>query len=202
MHASSVRYFILTLYLSNTSKYSYLLLQYHYKRITSPTLPLGENGGDGGLLEDDDNDTHDEDGDVRYQEDGEHDDGWETLDDDDQDTHDEDGNQEGGGDHTSMYHPSSPDVSQMSEEEQVRMATRLGLIEQLPTGVYRGSMEKRRECVICLVEFRSGDPLRYLPCMHFYHAACVDEWLVRSLTCPSCMEPADANLLVSFVTEE
>ena len=119
------------------------------------------------------------------------------VEDDDHEVHEEEDL-----DHTSTYHPSSPDVSQMSEEEQVQMATRLGLIEQLPTGNYMCSgSEKRRECVICLVEFHPGDPLRYLPCMHFYHAGCVDEWLVRSLTCPSCMEPADAAILVSFVTK-
>ena len=79
------------------------------------------------------------------------------------------------------------------------MASRLGIIMQLPTGSYRASSsEKKRECVICLVEFRDGDALRYLPCMHYYHVGCVDDWLMRSLTCPSCMEPADSGILASF----
>lgn len=42
-----------------------------------------------------------------------------------------------------------------------------------------------------------GDSIRYLPCMHQYHVHCVDNWLMRSLTCPSCCEPVDASLLLS-----
>ena len=57
---------------------------------------------------------------------------------------------------------------QLSEEEQVRMAKRLGLIQHLPTGTYDGC-KKNRECVICMVEFLVGDQVRYLPCMHTYH---------------------------------
>ena len=52
-----------------------------------------------------------------------------------------------------------------------------------------------RRCVICMIEFTVGDPVRYLPCMHTYHTECIDDWLMRSFTCPSCMEPVDAALL-------
>ena len=80
------------------------------------------------------------------------------------------------------------------------MAMRMGLIEQLPIGDYE-SKDKSRECVICMIEFCKGDRVRYLPCMHFFHAGCVDEWLVKSFNCPSCLEAADAALLVAFVTQ-
>ena len=50
-------------------------------------------------------------------------------------------------------------------------------------------------CVICMIEFNIGDAVRYLPCMHTYHMDCIDDWLMRSFTCPSCMEPVDAALL-------
>lgn len=48
------------------------------------------------------------------------------------------------------------------------------------------------QCAICLVEFVEGDFLRLLPCRHFFHPQCADEWLSRpdvpdSLrTCPIC----------------
>ena len=48
------------------------------------------------------------------------------------------------------------------------------------------------QCAICLVEFVEGDHLRVLPCHHFFHPQCADEWLARpdvpdSLrTCPIC----------------
>ncbi|CAA6662016.1 unnamed protein product [Spirodela intermedia] len=45
-------------------------------------------------------------------------------------------------------------------------------------------------CPICLSEYRSGDSLRRIPdCEHCFHAACVDEWLRVSATCPSAAIP-------------
>lgn len=101
-----------------------------------------------------------------------------------------------------VYHPSpsvTRSVTQLTEEEQVKIAKRIGLIQHLPTGIYDGC-KKARECVICMGEFVVGDALRYLPCMHTYHMTCIDDWLMRSLTCPSCMEPVDAALLTSYET--
>ncbi|CAG9855087.1 unnamed protein product [Phyllotreta striolata] len=101
-----------------------------------------------------------------------------------------------------VYHPSpsvTRSVTQLTEEEQVKIAKRIGLIQHLPTGTYDGC-KKARECVICMGEFLVGDALRYLPCMHTYHMACIDDWLMRSLTCPSCLEPVDAALLTSYET--
>ncbi|CAG0897787.1 unnamed protein product [Darwinula stevensoni] len=105
-------------------------------------------------------------------------------------------------DHAYMYFPSpnvSRPASQLTEEEQIRIAKRIGLIQHLPSGVYDGS-KKIRECVICMIEFVVGDHVRYLPCMHTYHVDCIDDWLMRSLTCPSCMEPVESALLTSYET--
>jgi len=92
-------------------------------------------------------------------------------------------------------------ASQLSEDEQVRFAQRMGLIQHLPTGSYDGS-KKNRECVICMNEFVIGDTIRFLPCLHVYHTVCIDDWLMRgSFTCPSCMEPVDAALLSTYQTD-
>ncbi|XP_005107733.1 RING finger protein 11 [Aplysia californica] len=102
-----------------------------------------------------------------------------------------------------IFHP-SPGVSrpanQLTEDEQIKIAQRLGLINHLPTGKYDGTNKKAKECVICMNEFVFGDELRYLPCMHCYHRECIDDWLMRSFTCPSCMEPVDAALLTTYQT--
>lgn len=102
-----------------------------------------------------------------------------------------------------VYHP-APNVSrlanQLSEEEQIKIAKRLGLISHLPIGVYDGTDKKGRECVICMNDFILGESLRFLPCMHTYHRDCIDDWLMRSFTCPSCMEPVDAALLTTYET--
>ncbi|KAL5281178.1 RNF11 family protein [Megaselia abdita] len=91
----------------------------------------------------------------------------------------------------------------LSEEEQIKIAKRIVLINHLPIGTFGGSgsssaSAESKECVICMIEFVTGDQIRYLPCLHIYHARCIDDWLIRSLCCPSCMEPVDAALLVSY----
>lgn len=49
-----------------------------------------------------------------------------------------------------------------------------------------------------MLDFNEGDRIRFLPCMHTYHVACIDDWLMRSFTCPSCLEPVDSALLTSY----
>lgn len=36
------------------------------------------------------------------------------------------------------------------------------------------------------VEYEDGESLRVLPCNHYMHKSCVDEWLVNHPSCPSC----------------
>ncbi|KAI2504977.1 finger protein [Fragilaria crotonensis] len=43
-------------------------------------------------------------------------------------------------------------------------------------------------CSICLVDFDAGDAVRDLPCKHFFHLSCVDNWLRSESTCPLCRE--------------
>lgn len=46
--------------------------------------------------------------------------------------------------------------------------------------------EARGNCAVCMDSLKKGEMLRTLPCMHRYHAACIDEWLKSSPTCPVC----------------
>ncbi|KAJ5541755.1 hypothetical protein N7494_006831 [Penicillium frequentans] len=42
-------------------------------------------------------------------------------------------------------------------------------------------------CVICQDDIKVGDEVMLLPCSHWsFHAACIEPWLRRSNTCPSC----------------
>lgn len=106
-----------------------------------------------------------------------------------------------------VYHPTPGEsrlANQLTEEEQVRIAQRIGLIQHLPRGIFNpgsdSSEKKVKECVICMMDFEYGDPIRFLPCLHIYHVDCIDPWLMRSFTCPSCMEPVDAALLSTYET--
>uniref|UniRef100_A0A1A9W292 RING-type E3 ubiquitin transferase n=1 Tax=Glossina brevipalpis TaxID=37001 RepID=A0A1A9W292_9MUSC len=42
------------------------------------------------------------------------------------------------------------------------------------------------KCAICLSLFEVGSNVRRLPCMHLFHAHCVDHWFVISKHCPIC----------------
>jgi hypothetical protein len=45
---------------------------------------------------------------------------------------------------------------------------------------------EERKCMVCLEEFKAGDKLRILPCLHRYHTDCIVEWLRRNRHCPVC----------------
>eukprot|EP01135_Chromosphaera_perkinsii_P010538 Nk52_evm48s2152 gene=Nk52_evmTU48s2152 len=100
----------------------------------------------------------------------------------------------------------------LSEREMINRAKRLALIDFLPEYAYRKSLspsvlppaspcieqsqasfptgevtsDYTGECPICMEEYEEGDPVRTLPCLHTFHKSCVDDWLARSFTCPSC----------------
>jgi hypothetical protein len=38
-------------------------------------------------------------------------------------------------------------------------------------------------------DFAEGDEVRMLPCIHAYHRACIDQWLVKKAACPVCQRP-------------
>lgn len=47
--------------------------------------------------------------------------------------------------------------------------------------------EKPDNCIICLEKFSEKELHRRLPCLHTFHAGCIDQWLLRSVgECPIC----------------
>ena len=36
--------------------------------------------------------------------------------------------------------------------------------------------EDKKQCVICFGEFKNGDKVIILPCIHFYHSECIKMW--------------------------
>jgi hypothetical protein len=55
--------------------------------------------------------------------------------------------------------------------------------------------EDRRSCCICMEEFKAGDCMKRLPCLHIYHQNCVDEWLRSNGSCPICKHAVGNNSL-------
>jgi len=44
-------------------------------------------------------------------------------------------------------------------------------------------------CRICMDDYKDGEDLKTLPCLHIFHCACIDSWLQRDNSCPICKTP-------------
>ncbi|XP_074279586.1 E3 ubiquitin-protein ligase SDIR1-like [Silene latifolia] len=73
-------------------------------------------------------------------------------------------------------------------------------------GSSKGSSEDELTCSVCLEQVNVGEVIRSLPCLHQYHASCIDPWLRQQGTCPVCKfkvgagwqedDQVDASLMV------
>jgi hypothetical protein len=60
-------------------------------------------------------------------------------------------------------------------------------IAQFATSRYEVTApHESHQCTICLTEYHVDDLLKTLPCLHDFHAECLDSWLFRSNSCPIC----------------
>ncbi|KAF7053451.1 hypothetical protein CFC21_061382 [Triticum aestivum] len=72
-------------------------------------------------------------------------------------------------------------------EPQPEVAVEVRSVEALVCAYRRGDGWREATCPVCLSDFADGETVRVLPaCMHYFHAACVGEWLRRNTTCPVC----------------
>lgn len=47
-------------------------------------------------------------------------------------------------------------------------------------------VDEKAECAVCRSEYGIGEETKRLPCTHFFHASCLDPWLVLHDSCPIC----------------
>lgn len=45
---------------------------------------------------------------------------------------------------------------------------------------------EKKNCVICLEDFKNGDKATVLPCLHLFHKNCIQNWLKTQNCCPIC----------------
>ncbi|TQE07185.1 hypothetical protein C1H46_007238 [Malus baccata] len=56
------------------------------------------------------------------------------------------------------------------------------------------AMEDELTCSVCLEQVTVGELIRSLPCLHQFHASCIDPWLKQQGTCPVCKFRAGSGL--------
>lgn len=69
------------------------------------------------------------------------------------------------------------------------MGASLNVIEASTVKYQFGKEEAKQEvckCTICLSEYEVEEDVRRLPCMHLFHQACIDKWLIMDKRCPVC----------------
>eukprot|EP00058_Branchiostoma_floridae_P001093 XP_002586581.1 hypothetical protein BRAFLDRAFT_106176 [Branchiostoma floridae] len=49
--------------------------------------------------------------------------------------------------------------------------------------------EEAKTCSICIVNYRTGNRVKTLPCSHEFHEACIKRWLREHENCPTCRQP-------------
>lgn len=74
----------------------------------------------------------------------------------------------------------------------------VGLSEQqihlIPTFAAPSSLTDEK-CPVCIERFCKDDMCKKLPsCPHFFHAECIDEWLLRKSDCPVCRAEVEVEI--------
>lgn len=46
--------------------------------------------------------------------------------------------------------------------------------------------EDKEGCAICFVPYEEGEEVMILPCVHWFHKTCIQEWLAKHDLCPMC----------------
>uniref|UniRef100_A0AAR2JA23 RING-type E3 ubiquitin transferase n=1 Tax=Pygocentrus nattereri TaxID=42514 RepID=A0AAR2JA23_PYGNA len=60
-------------------------------------------------------------------------------------------------------------------------------ISSLPTVIVsQEQADSNMECPVCKEDYTVGEPVRQLPCNHFFHSDCIVPWLELHDTCPVC----------------
>jgi len=89
-----------------------------------------------------------------------------------------------------FYAAPPPDLGLSMEELAMLQPVCVGTkcVNKLPSCKHDGSPlpGNQTNCAVCLCEFEKGEKLKSTPCVHFYHAECIDRWLMVGHACPVC----------------
>ncbi|CAD8058122.1 unnamed protein product [Paramecium sonneborni] len=57
-------------------------------------------------------------------------------------------------------------------------------------------------CQICLEEYKNDDQVRVTYCTHFFHVECVDLWIEKNETCPTCRSSFNYETMTKIINTE
>ena len=63
------------------------------------------------------------------------------------------------------------------------------ILRYIPNSIIQKEKNKNDDnyqCMICLYEFKIGDKVCTLPCLHIFHFDCLKNWIIRNRLCPIC----------------
>lgn len=67
-------------------------------------------------------------------------------------------------------------------------------VENIPTiALSAEQVEDQDECVVCAEDFEVGEEVAQMPCQHFFHRACITQWLEKQNNCPVCRREVPAE---------
>ena len=79
-------------------------------------------------------------------------------------------------------------VQESEEEAEELVGLSVEELDQLPTST--ATEAEVGSCTICYEDYEQGVQLRSLPCSHYFHKGCVDQWLEEQEVCPFCRQNA------------
>eukprot|EP00775_Hariotina_reticulata_P002703 gene2703-biopygen4318 len=83
----------------------------------------------------------------------------------------------------------SKDGSQAGGQQHLRPSDAPCTLPQALQHQAQSDVDDSDSCAICFCQYSSSTPVKQLPCKHFYHSECIDQWLIRDNTCPLCKAP-------------
>ena len=65
-------------------------------------------------------------------------------------------------------------------------------------GILRKEIEDEDDlkCVICLGMFEMGETVQIMPCRHWFHMECIDEWHKTRMECPRCTKKVALRMVL------
>lgn len=84
------------------------------------------------------------------------------------------------------YKVANPQSDKSMEQQASSSSASVEAKQETEEAANSKTSEDELTCTICLEQVTMGELVRSLPCLHQFHANCIDPWLQQQGTCPVC----------------